>query len=78
MSYKDKKIMFKNITQDYLDKHLKGCQYTINDTYRQKTIYVLNNEGTLILKSMLNKCDMAIIPMGIYSQTLPYESTLLY
>lgn len=78
MSYKDKKIMFKNITQDYLNKHLKGCQYTINDTYRQKTIYVLNNEGTLILKSMMNTCDMAIIPMGIYSQTLPYESTLLY
>lgn len=70
--------MFKNITQEYLDKYLKGYQYTINDTYRQKTIYVLNNEGTLILKSMMNKCDMAIIPMGIYSQTLPHENALLY
>lgn len=78
MSYKDKKAMFKRITQEYLSKYLKDCPYTINDTYRQKTIYVLNSEGTLMLKSMMNECDMAIIPMGIYSQRLPYESTLLY
>lgn len=78
MNYKEKKAMFKHITQEYLDKYLKDYPYTINDTYRQKTIYVLNDEGVLMLKSMMNECDMAIIPMGIYSQTLPYESTLLY
>lgn len=78
MSYKEKKVMFKHITQDYIDKYLKEYTYTINNTYRQKTIYVLDDEGSVMFKSILGSCEVAIIPQGIYSQTLPQENIKCY
>lgn len=62
-------------TQEYVSEYLKDVNYTVNTTTKKKTNYILDNEGCMIAKAILNnKYEVVVVPQGLYSQYYPWES----
>ena len=62
-------------TQEYVSEYLKEISYTVNTTTKKKTNYILDNEGCIIAKAILNsKYEVVVVPQGLYSQYYPWES----
>ena len=62
-------------TQEYVSEYLKDVNYTVNTTTKKKTNYILDNEGCIIAKAILNsKYEVVVVPQGLYSQYYTWES----
>lgn len=62
-------------TQEYVSEYLKEISYTVNTTTKKKTNYILDDEGCIIAKAILNsKYEVVVVPQGLYSQYYPWES----
>ena len=62
-------------TQEYVSEYLKDINYTVNTTTKKKTNYILDNEGCIIAKAILNsKYEVVVVPQGLYGAYYPVES----
>lgn len=67
--------MLNKATQDYINTYLKDINYTVNTTTKKKTNYILDDEGCIIAKAILNsKYEVGVIPQGLYGAYYPVES----
>ena len=62
-------------TQEYVSEYLKEISYTVNTTTKKKTNYILDDEGCIIAKAILNsKYEVVVVPQGLYGAYYPVES----